>query len=174
MDVEEDIAVPWYIRFGKTIVDWAIALGLTVLGFWLISMWRTPNLPDQAPDWTLQTIEGKTVSLSDYKGKKVVLNFWATWCGPCRMEIPEFRKFVDEHPDIPVLGIAVDGGKPELSAFAKKNAMNYPVLLGSKQVSMDYSVSSLPMTVIIDETGQIQDVHVGAMLGKQLEWAVGE
>ena len=155
----------------RTALDWFLALSLTAAGFWLLSWWRTPSLPDEAPDWTLVSIEGDSVSLSDYEGQTVVLNFWATWCGPCRSEIPEFRKFVHEHPDIPVLGIAVDGSVSKLRQFAKQNRMNYPVLQGDRSVQQDYNVSSLPMTVIVGPDGQIDDVHIGVMLASQLEWS---
>lgn len=155
----------------KTALDWLLALSLTAVGFWMLSWWRTPNLPDAAPDWTLTSIEGETVSLSDYEGQTVVLNFWATWCGPCRSEIPEFRQFVNEHPDIPVLGIAVDGSMSKLRQFAKQNRMNYPVLKGDTEIQHEYNVSSLPMTVIVGPDGQIDDVHVGVMLASQLEWS---
>jgi len=156
---------------GKTALDWLLALSLTAAGFWMLSWWRTPSLPDAAPDWTLTSIEGDTVSLSDYEGQTVVLNFWATWCGPCRSEIPEFRQFVNEHPDIPVLGIAVDGSMSKLRQFAKQNRMNYPVLKGDTEIQREYNVSSLPMTVIVGPDGQIADVHVGVMLASQLEWS---
>ena len=146
------------------------ALSLTAVGFWMLSWWRTPSLPD-ASEWTLSSLDGETVSLSDYEGQTVVLNFWATWCGPCRTEIPEFRQFVNEHPDIPVFGIAVDGSVSKLRQFAKQNRMNYPVLKGDSAIQQDYSVSSLPMTVIIGPDGQIEDVHIGVMLASQLEWA---
>lgn len=159
-------------RFVQTLVDWGIALGLTVLGFWLLSWWRTPDLPDRAPDWTLQSIQGETLSLSDFEGQTVVLNFWATWCGPCKMEIPEFRAFVDEYPDIPVLGIAVDGSAAKLAQFSKQNKMNYPILLADRDIQQAYNVSSLPMTVVVGPTGEVQDVHSGIMLKQQLEWAV--
>lgn len=156
----------------RTAMDWALALGLTAAAFWMLSWWRTPNLPDAAPDWTLKTLAGDEVSLSDFQGQTVVLNFWATWCGPCKSEIPEFRSFVDKHPDIPVLGIAVDGSVNKLRQFAKQNRINYPILKGDRGVQEDYSVSSLPMTVIVGPDGQIDDVHIGIMMEAQLEWAV--
>lgn len=158
---------------GKTALDWLFAISLTLAGFWLLSWWRTPNLPDQAPSWTLESIEGEKVSLSDFEGQTVVLNFWATWCGPCKMEIPEFRKFVEEHPDVPVLGIAVDGNSNQLRQFAKQNKMNYPILRADKDIQQEYNVSSLPMTVVVGKNGQVEDVHVGVMMSSQLEWATG-
>ncbi len=157
----------------RTALDWIFALSLTAAGFWMLSWWRTPEMPDQAPDWTLSSIDGAEVSLSDFEGQTVVLNFWATWCGPCKMEIPEFRSFVEEHPDVPVLGIAVDGTTSKLRQFAKRNKMNYPILKGDSEIQRAYNVSSLPMTVVVDPTGEIADVHIGVMLSSQLEWATG-
>ena len=155
----------------RTAMDWLLALSLTAAGFWMLSWWRTPSLPDAAPEWSLSSLDGETISLSDYEGQTVVLNFWATWCGPCRTEIPEFRQFVSEHPDIPVLGIAVDGSVNKLRQFAKQNRINYPVLKGDRAIQEDYNVSSLPMTVVVGPDGQIEDVHIGVMLASQLEWA---
>ena len=162
---------PWSKRILGYLMDWGIALALTALGFWLFSMWRAPNLPDVAPDWTLQTINGDTVSLADYKGKTLVLNFWATWCQPCIMEIPTFEKFSKEHPDIPVLGIAVDGSREKLSFFAKQHKMTYPIVLATQKMQEEYRVSTLPMTVIVGPDGKIEQSHVGIMLEQQLVWA---
>ena len=170
MDIEESDTNR--SRIVQTLMDWGIALALTLLGFWLLSWWRTPELPDQAPDWTLESIEGDTVSLSDFEGQTVVLNFWATWCGPCKMEIPEFRAFVEEYPSIPVLGIAVDGNAAKLTRFSKQNKMNYPILIGNSTVKQEYKVSTLPMTVIVGPAGEVLDVHSGVMLKQQIEWAV--
>ena len=155
-------------RFGQTLLDWGIALGLTYLGFWMISAWRTPDLPEQAPLWDLPALTGEQISLDDYKGQEVILNFWATWCGPCRAEIPEFRTFVESHSDIPVLGIAMDGTKSELTAFSKKYQMNYPVLMGDSSIQKEYKVDVLPMTVLIGADGKVKDIHVGAMSASDL------
>ncbi|MBM76131.1 MAG: hypothetical protein CMK59_12080 [Proteobacteria bacterium] len=152
--------------------DWGVAIIFTALGFWLISEWRAPSLPEQAPGWTLMNLEGKEVSLSDYKGQTVVLNFWAHWCGPCQMEIPAFSSFSKQHPEVAVLGISVDGSLNEVRQHAKRLKIDYPVLLGTHEVQREYQVSTLPTTVVIDKVGKVQDVHVGIMLEAQLEWAI--
>ncbi len=160
----------WKQRFGRTLLDWIFAISLTLLGFWLLSWFRTPDMPDNAPSWTLASIEGGEVSLSDFEGQTVVLNFWATWCGPCRMEIPEFREFVTKYPDTPLVGIAVDGTRSQLKQFAQQNNMNYPILMADVSVQQQYNVSTLPMTVIVGPDGKIMDTHIGVMLLQQLEW----
>ena len=152
-------------------MDWGIAIGLTVAGFWLLSAVRAPDLPDQAPEWTLRDLSGESLSLSDFRGQTVVLNFWAEWCGPCRMEIPAFSEFAEEHPDIPVFGIAVDGTPTELRRHAASLGITYPVLVADSRVQNDYKVTTLPTTVIVGPDGEVRTVHVGAMLGPQLRWA---
>ena len=151
--------------------DWGIALLLTALGFALLSYARTPDLPNQAPDWSLKNLEGDVVSLEDFRGKTVVLNFWATWCGPCKTEIPTFSQFAEENPDIPVLGIAVEGSAKSLKRAAKALGISYPVLIANREIKENYKVSSLPTTVVVDPQGQIKDVHVGIMFAPQLNWA---
>ena len=154
------------------IKDWGLALLLTGLGFFLLSYFRTPSLPDQAPDWTLKDVNGETVSLSDFQGQTVVLNFWATWCGPCRTEIPAFSAFAKENPDIPVLGISIDNASPGVVKRAAKSlGITYPVLMADSRIQQDYKVGSIPMTVIVDPQGQVKDVHLGVMLETQLNWA---
>jgi thiol-disulfide isomerase/thioredoxin len=152
-------------------MDWGIAIALTVAGFWLLSAVRAPDLPSQAPEWTLRDLSGESVSLTQFRGQTVVLNFWAEWCGPCRMEIPAFSSFAEEHPDIPVLGIAVDGTPSELRRQAARLGISYPVLLADNGIQEDYKVTTLPTTVIVGPDGEVRNVHVGAMLGPQLRWA---
>jgi thiol-disulfide isomerase/thioredoxin len=168
---EEDIPVARGSQFLSFFKDWGIALLLTALGFLLLSYVRTPRLPDQAPDWSLKDLDGDVVSLSDFRGQTVVLNFWATWCGPCKTEIPTFSKFSNDNPDIPVLGIAVDGTVNTLKRASKVLGISYPVLLADSQIKQEYKVSSLPTTVVIDPEGKVKDVHVGIMFGPQLNWA---
>ena len=152
--------------------DWGVALLFTAVGFWLISEMRAPSLPEQAPEWTLMNLSGEEVSLADYKGQTVILNFWAHWCGPCQMEIPAFSSFSKEHPEVAVLGISVDGSLAEVRQHAKRLKIDYPVLLATNEVQREYKVSTLPTTVVIGKDGKVQDVHVGMMLEAQLEWAI--
>ena len=151
--------------------DWGIALLLTALGFFLLSYARTPDLPNQAPDWSLKNLDGDVVSLEDFRGQTVVLNFWATWCGPCKTEIPTFSQFAQDNPDIPVLGISVDGNAKTLKRASKALGISYPVLIADREIKEKYKVSSLPTTVVVGPKGQIKDVHVGIMFSPQLKWA---
>ena len=161
-------------RFLGMMKDWGIALALTAIGFILLTSYskmQAPDLPGQAPSWKLENLDGEVVSLEDFRGKTVVLNFWATWCGPCRTEIPTFSAFAEKNPDIPVFGIAVDGTKKSLKRAADNLGITYPVLIADAKVKNAYKVSSLPTTVVVDPEGHVRDVHVGIMLGPQLSWA---
>lgn len=122
----------------------------------------TPALPASevagvAPAFTLTDLDGKSVSLADFRGKVVVLDFWATWCPPCKREIPDFIDLQKEYGSqgVQIVGIALD--EPDkVSAFAQQNGMNYPVLLGSNEVSMKYGgIEGIPTTFIIDKSGKI-------------------
>ena len=155
--------------YGK---DWLIAIALTLFGFWAISKWRAPDLPDIAPDFTLETVTGEAVRLSDFRGRTVVLNFWTTWCNFCKIETPDFAQFASDNPEIPVFGIAVETNRALVKATAQKWGMNYPVMLADAQVRNDYQVSTFPTTVIVGPEGKISNVHVGQMLPKQLNWSV--
>ena len=156
--------------------DWGISIAVAVLVYLAIGWFRPkPDLPDEAPDFTLQDLDGNTVSLSDYRGRPVVLNFWATWCGPCRTEIPAFSDFADENPDVVVLGVATDGDLKSLTKAATELGITYPVLVDSQGISSSlYKVNTIPTTVVVDKEGQVATVHVGIMMGWQLALAVDE
>ena len=114
-----------------------------------------------APGWQLQSIEGKPVKLSDYKGKVVVLNFWATWCPPCRDEIPDLVSLQKQYAaqGVVVIGISMDeGGAARVASFAKKYGINYPVVMGDEKTFEAYGgIQVLPTTFIIDRKGNIVD-----------------
>lgn len=163
--------------WGARLRSWAwqgftMLAGLAVL-LPLIGWVRAPSLPDQAPDFALQDLSGEVVSLEDFRGQTVVLNFWATWCGPCRVEIPAFSSFATDHPDVPVLGIVQDGPASKVRHFAKQHDMAYPVLMGDGQVFKDYKVSMYPTTVVVGPDGQIKHAHAGIMYGAYLRWMTG-
>lgn len=156
---------------GRRLLEWGGTLLLIALAWVGIGMLRAPDLPEQAPGFTLPDLQGQAVSLSDFEGQTVVLNFWATWCGPCRIEIPAFSSFADDNPDIPVLGIAVDGTTAELRRARSELGITYPVLIADAATKDSYGVTTLPTTVIVGEEGGVEYAHAGLMLGPQLVWA---
>lgn len=118
----------------------------------------------EAPDFTLTDMEGQQVSLSDYKGKIIILDFWATWCGPCRMEIPSFIELQDQYEeDVVVLGVSLDQDGPRaVIPFAKKMGINYPVVYGNGTVTQAYGgIRGIPTTFVIDKDFNIQRKYVG-------------
>lgn len=118
-----------------------------------------------APDFALKDADGRTVRLSDYRGKVILLDFWATWCGPCKIEIPWFVDFERKHKDrgFAVIGVSMDEeGWEVVKPFASKMGVNYRVLLGDDATAQLYGgVEALPTTFLIDREGRIAAVHVG-------------
>ena len=118
-----------------------------------------------APNFTLTDAKGAPVRLSDFRGRVVLLNFWATWCPPCRTEMPWFMEFQRSRGgrDFEVLGISFDeDGWKSVRPYLEKREVNYPVMLADDEVRSLYSgVSSLPTTMIIDKSGRIAATHVG-------------
>jgi peroxiredoxin len=118
-----------------------------------------------APDFTLKDADGRTVRLSDYRGKVVLLNFWATWCGPCKIEIPWFIELEKENKDrgFAVLGVSMDeDGWDAIRPFLAALRVNYRTLLGNDMVAQQFGgVDALPTTFVIDREGRIASTHVG-------------
>jgi len=112
-----------------------------------------------APDFELQSLDGKNMRLSDFHGKAVLLNFWATWCGPCKIEMPWFVELQKEYgpQGFQIVGVAMDDASAEeISKFAHQMGVNYPVLLGKEAVGQSYGgVGVLPTTFFIDRDGKL-------------------
>ena len=120
---------------------------------------------NDAPDFLLKDDAGRAVKLSDYRGKVVLLNFWATWCGPCKIEIPWFMDFETRYKDrgFAVLGISMDEeGWEVVKPYIADHRINYRILLGNDEVGQKYGgVDSLPTTFVIDRQGRVVSRHVG-------------
>jgi peroxiredoxin len=126
-----------------------------------------------APDFALKDAEGKLVHLSDYRGKVVLLDFWATWCGPCKIEIPWFMDFQRQNQEkgLVVLGVSMDDeGWEIVKPYLASMKVNYRVLIGNDQTAQLYGgVDALPTTFLIDREGKIAAVHVGLVDRKDFE-----
>lgn len=131
-----------------------------------------------APDFTLKDGDGKTVKLSDYKGKVVLLNFWATWCGPCKIEIPWFVEFEQNYRDkgFAVLGVAMDEeGWEAVKPYITNAKINYRIVIGDDGTAQKYGgVDSLPTSFLIDREGRTAAVHVGLVSKKEYANGIAE
>ena len=131
-----------------------------------------------APDFTVLDAEGKEVKLSDYIGKPIVLNFWATWCHYCKEEMPDFNEAYKNHPDIRFLMVNVTDGANETIEGAKKyisdNGFEFTVLFDTKlEAASVYGASGLPMTIFIDADGNLVTYARGMLTADQLEMGIG-
>jgi peroxiredoxin len=118
-----------------------------------------------APDFSLESVDGKIVRLSDLRGKAVLLNFWATWCGPCKIEMPWFVELQNQYAaqGLQIVGVAMDdASKEDIAKFAKDMGVNYPILIGKEAVGDQYGgVPALPESFIIGRDGKIVDKILG-------------
>ena len=137
----------------------ALALGFSVIA--------SAQVGTKAPDFTLKNADGQDVTLSDLKGKVVLVNFWATWCGPCVREIPDFLEVYDEYKDkgFEIIGVSLDRtGWKVVTPFVDKMHMTYPVVVGNNEVVTAFGgFNAIPTTFLIDRKGTLVDRHTGLM-----------
>lgn len=154
-----NVTKPWVAR-------WAAALGLAAtLTVWPMGCGAPAGQPDPNFAYTLKDMNGVEVNLADYRGRPLLINFWATWCTPCRHEIPAFVELVDKYKaqNFTVLGISVDDKPEDLIPFAAEFKMNYPVLvgLGHDDLQEHYGAYSLPVSWFIRADGTVDYKHTG-------------
>ena len=149
----------------------ALALGVLVTHYALrthhsqvAATSSTANHPP-APDFTLPQLDGNDLRLSSYRGKVVLLDFWATWCDPCREEIPHFVELQKRYADagLQIIGVSMDDSADPVRPFYQKFHMNYPVVMGTAQTGALYGgVLGLPITFLIGRDGKVNAKHIGA------------
>jgi peroxiredoxin len=168
----------------------AVALAILVaLGWWLwpaaMHLAATAILESKAlktsraaPDFTLQDSKGDSVRLADYKGKVILLNFWATWCGPCKVEIPWFIEFQksNEANGFTVLGVSMDEeGWKVINPYVAEQRINYPVVLGNEDVNVRYGgIASLPTTFVIARDGRVAYIHSGLIAKSEYQKEISQ
>ena len=153
----------------KRIVLAVIGLAVLAAGFYCAGQ----DSLGPAPAFSLEDLSGETLELSQFSGKVLVLNFWATWCPPCRAEIPDFVSSYNRlrSKGLAIIGVSLDRlGADELKAFVAENKISYPVAFATEKIMADYQPGQyIPATIVIDKKGVIRDRHVGQMKGRDLE-----
>ncbi|WP_342663184.1 TlpA disulfide reductase family protein [Paenibacillus assamensis] len=138
------------------------------------------NQGNLAPDFELKTLEGESIKLSDYRGKKVILNMWATWCPPCRVEMPDMQKIYDNYKDENVTILAVNMTQTEknvdnIPTFLDEMGITFPVALDPKgEIALIYQSYMLPTSYVIDSNGIIQQKITGPMHYEMMEKMITE
>lgn len=151
-----------FVRFAPS------ALLRPLLGSLLLAAatWSSAAVPvgANAPDFTLKTLNGPNMRLQEQRGKVVLVNFWATWCGPCRKEMPHLNRIADKYKSsgLVLLGVNIDEDVRNAAEVAGKLKVSFPVLLDTdKAVSKIYDLNSMPSTMVIDRSGKVRYVHRG-------------
>lgn len=159
----------------KNVLGWSLVIVLmTTLSFNLIEPTQNERVTNKAIDFELATLDGKRVQLSDYEGKKVILNFWATWCPPCKAEMPHLQKFYEEHQEevelIAVNLASIDHGKEALRNFIEEYGLTFPIPLDENgEMRGSYEAFTIPTSYFIDSEGRIVEKVVGPMDEKMME-----
>lgn len=155
------------------------AIGAGALLFWLFAkpVTKKATAEQAAPDFTLPDVSGKKVALSSFRGKVVLLDFWATWCEPCLEELPDLVRFQEAHKDkgFTLVGVAMDAeGVSVVGPFVRQNKIPYPILVSNGDLPAGYPIPGFPAAFLIDKNGTIVRRYLGPKAYDELERDVAE
>ena len=146
---------------------------LLLATFFLFTTAQAQEKNVTAPDFTLKSRSGENLKLSEFRGELVMLNFWASWCGPCRQEMPELEALYQRYQSLgfTILGINVDDHAKNADKMLKQIPVSFPVLYDSKHSVSDlYQVQAMPTTILIDRNGTVRHVHLGYQPGYEVTY----
>lgn len=143
---------------------------MTLIVFIIISFFIFTGCKSSYGDFTLMDLDGNEISLSDFNRKVLILNFWATWCPPCREEIPDFVEVYNEYEskDVQFIGVSNEDIST-LKSFVEDYDISYPILIDDANIMGKWGISAIPTTFVFDKNGQIIFKNVGMMTGEQLK-----
>lgn len=138
-----------------------LLLGVIAL-FCIFCVGKNSNQMNSTNDFTLKSLDGEEYTLSKLKGNVLIVDFWATWCPPCRREIPHFVELYNKYKDngLIILGISTED-RGTLESFMRENNINYPILLGTNDVFQKFGVKAIPHTLFIDKKGKVRKTQIG-------------
>ena len=150
-----------------------VALGLLI--GWIVGSGppAAAEVGETAPDFTVELMDGGTFTLSEARGSPVVVNLWASWCPPCRDEMPDISAYASANPEVTVVGVAVQDAEQTAREFAAEIGASYPLAMGTTAFEDAYPNLGLPATYVIDENGVVSEIHNGIVDQAILEDLVG-
>ena len=152
----------------------SIQLFVLLIGISFSATSHAVNINQTAPDFTLSSSTKQNIRLAELRGQVVMVNFWATWCNPCRTEIPELQKLYAQYKDIgfTILGVNIDNNKEKAKKMSRDLGAKFPILFDNTQkVSKLYSIKAMPLTVLIDRDGKIRKIYQGYKAGYEKKYS---
>ena len=146
---------------------------ILLMSMWIVAPANAASIQGKAPNFTLKSNTGKNVKLSELRGQVILLNFWASWCGPCRQEMPLLEKLHKRYSALgfTVLGVNVEEDPRKAKTLLKDISVSFPILFDtSNKVSKEYNVSAMPSTVMIDRDGNMRYLHKGYKPGDEAQY----
>lgn len=156
---------PWWVR----LTSLAAQLGGILLVLAVVGRFRAPEPPPSPPPLVLHDVDGAAIDLAAFAGKPILLNFWATWCMPCRVEMPALKLWSSLHPGVAVVAVSVDQDAAALRRALPGMALPWPVAHDDGSLSRAWGVTTLPTTILLNPDGSLRAAHTGIGLGPEWE-----
>lgn len=152
-------------------MSWTLTVGFIIVLSLVITRARGPEPIAEVAALSLQLLSGETQDLASLRGRPIVLNVWATWCGPCKLEVPALARFAERHPEFAVIGIVAPSSLHDIQESVRALGATYPIALADDAMLRALDVEVFPTTIFVDEQGEVLGTYAGLLLDPQLELA---